>query len=60
MKAAIPRPVTIARAVHRALLILVARDVRHAYRAEMIATFEAASAEAGRRGTLAVGRPAPP
>ena len=55
MTASIPRSVRVARAVHRALLVLVARDVRQAYRTEMIATFEAASAEAGRRGPLAVG-----
>ena len=56
MTASIPRSVRVARAVHRALLVLVARDVREAYRAEMIATFEAASADAGRRGAIAVWR----
>jgi predicted permease len=45
-----------ARAVHRALLVLVARDVRRAYRADMQATFHAASEEAGRRGMFAVWR----
>jgi putative ABC transport system permease protein len=48
------RTVKIARAVHRALLVLVPRGVRRVYRAEMVATFEAASAEAGARGRLAV------
>ena len=56
----VPRSVRMARAVHRALLVLVARDVRQAYRAEMIATFEAASADAGRRGTARGWRSAPP
>ncbi len=55
MTAPVPRSVTIARAVHRALIVLVSRDVRHAYRNEMIATFEAASLDAGRRGPAAVG-----
>jgi putative ABC transport system permease protein len=49
-----PRSVLVARAVHRALLVLVPRGVRRAYRAEMTATFEAASAEAGARGPIAV------
>ena len=55
MTAPVPRSVTIARAVHRALIVLVSRDVRQAYRNEMIATFEAASLDAGRRGPAAVG-----
>jgi putative ABC transport system permease protein len=54
MTPSIPRTVRVARSVHRALLVLVAANVRQQYRAEMIATFEAASAEAGRRGPLAV------
>lgn len=48
------RSVAIARAIHRFLIILVPRDVRRNYRDEMIATFEAASADASRHGTLAV------
>lgn len=39
-----------ARAIHRAALVLAPPDVRRAYRAEMIATFDAASAEALARG----------
>ena len=50
----VPRTVRIARAVHRWLLVLVPRAVRHAYRSEMIATFETASAEASSRGWAAV------
>ena len=50
----VPRTVRIARAVHRRLLVLVPRAVRHAYRSEMIATFETASAEASARGSAAV------
>jgi putative ABC transport system permease protein len=51
-------PVTVraARAIHRALLILVPTPVRRRYRAEMIATFDAASAEAGARGFGALAR----
>ena len=53
-----PVPVAIrtARIIHRALLILVPRDVRLRYRADMLATFEAASAEAGARGIGALCR----
>ena len=54
MTPSIPRTVRVARAVHRALLVLVARDVRQASRAEMIATFDAASADAARQGPVAV------
>ncbi len=50
------RTVRMARAIHRALLVLVARDVRQSYRAEMIATFDAASGEASQHGALAVWR----
>ena len=50
----VPRTVRIARAVHRWLLVLVPRAVRHTYREEMIATFETASAEASARGRTAV------
>jgi putative ABC transport system permease protein len=56
MTAPVRRSVRIARAVHRALLVLVSRDVRDPYREEMIATFEAASGDAGRRGSAAVCR----
>jgi putative ABC transport system permease protein len=55
MTPSVPRLVRIARAVHRALIVFVGRDVRQAYRDEMIATFEAASGDAGRRGPAAVG-----
>jgi putative ABC transport system permease protein len=51
---AVPWSVRIARRLHRVLLVLVKRDVRHAYRSEMIATFEQASADAGRRGFVAL------
>ena len=54
MTSRVPVSVRLARAVHRRLLVLVDRGVRSAYRAEMLATFEAASAEAGRRGAAAV------
>ena len=54
MSTPVPASVAVARAIHRALLICVARNVRHAYRDEMIATFAAASEEAERRGTVAV------
>lgn len=50
------RTVRIARAIHRALLVLAPRHVRRAYRAEMLATFEAACADVGARGSLAVWR----
>jgi hypothetical protein len=50
MSAHAARTVRIARAIHRALLVLVPRDVRDRYGADMVATFEAASAEAGARG----------
>jgi putative ABC transport system permease protein len=50
------RTLRIARAVHRWLLVLVPRDVRRAYGPEMIATFEAASADASTRGWMAVWR----
>ncbi len=56
----VPRTVRIARAVHRWLLVLVPRAVRHTYREEMIATFETASAEASARGRTAVWRAAGP
>ena len=45
-----PWAVRIARALHAMMLVLVDRRVRAAYRHEMIATFELASAEAARRG----------
>jgi putative ABC transport system permease protein len=50
------RTVKIARVIQRAMIVLVARDVRREFRNEMIATFEAACAEAGARGSLAVWR----
>ena len=56
MTPAISRTVKIARVIQRVLLVLVPRDVRRAYEAEMVATFEAASADAGMRGRLAVCR----
>jgi putative ABC transport system permease protein len=46
--------VVLARAVYRALLWLAPGRVRRAYRDEMIATFEAASADAATRGSMAV------
>ena len=48
--------VRIARVIHRALLFLVPGDVRRRYRAEMLTTFETASAEAGARGPGALCR----
>jgi putative ABC transport system permease protein len=48
------RTVAIARAIHRFLIVLAPRAVRQTYRDEMIATFAAASADAGQRGALAV------
>jgi len=56
MSATPPVSVVVARAIHRALLVCVARTVRRAYRDEMIATFAAASEDAGRRGSGAVWR----
>ena len=56
MSPAAPMTVRAARAIHRALLILVPADVRRRYRAEMVATFETASAEAGARGVGALAR----
>jgi putative ABC transport system permease protein len=52
----LPRSVVFARALHRALLVLMPRRILRAYRSDMIATFDAASAEAGARGTLHVCR----
>ena len=43
-----------ARRLHRLLLVLAPRQVRQAYRVEMIETFRAASTEAAHRGVLAV------
>jgi putative ABC transport system permease protein len=54
MNPPVPIGVRIARAIYRALLILVPRDVRCRYGAEMLATFEVASAEAGARGPAAL------
>jgi putative ABC transport system permease protein len=50
------RTVKMARCIHKALLVLAPRHVRRTYRAEMIATFEAASADANARGAVAVWR----
>ena len=52
----VPVAVRMARIIHRALLILVARDVRLRYREDMLTTFEAASAEAGAHGLGALSR----
>ena len=52
----VPIAVRIARVIHRALLFLVPGDVRRRYRAEMLTTFETASAEAGARGPGALCR----
>ena len=52
----VSRKVRIVRALQRGMLPLAPRDVRRRYRAEMIATFEAASADAGARGTGALCR----
>ena len=54
MKARAARTVRMARALHRACFVFVPRDVRRSYRAEMIATFDAALADAARRGAVAV------
>ncbi|HEX5216458.1 MAG TPA: ADOP family duplicated permease [Vicinamibacterales bacterium] len=56
MNTTVPVSVVVARAIHRALILCVAPAVRRAYRDEMIATFAAASEEAGRRGCGAVWR----
>ena len=48
--------VRLARAIHRVMLVVVRRSVRQTYRAEMIATFQAASADAATRGSLAIWR----
>jgi putative ABC transport system permease protein len=48
--------VSAARAIHRALLFLVAPDVRASYGSEMIATFADAAADARARGRFAVCR----
>jgi putative ABC transport system permease protein len=50
----VPRTVAVARAIHRFLIVLAPHNVRQIYREEMIATFAAASADAGRRGAFAV------
>src|SRR5262245_19601829 len=52
MSAPVSMTVRIARVIYRALLILVPGTVRQRYRAEMLATFDAASAEAGARGPV--------
>ena len=52
----VPVAVRMARIIHRALLILVARNVRLRYREDMLTTFEAASAEAGAHGLGALSR----
>ena len=54
MSAPFSRTVRSARAVHRACLILVPRDVRRVYGAEMRATFETALDEAAPRGRVAL------
>jgi putative ABC transport system permease protein len=46
----------LARKIHRALLLLAPADVRRAYRAEMIATFESASNAAAANGPRAIAR----
>ena len=51
---AAPRLVRLATRLHRALLWLVPSGVRRQYRAEMIATFEAAANDAHSRGQFAV------
>jgi predicted permease len=54
MTAPVTRKVRIVRALQRAMLPLAPREVRQRYRTEMIATFEAASADAGARSTAAL------
>ena len=44
------------RALHRAALVIVPSRIRRRYRDDMIATFDAASADAAARGTIAVWR----
>jgi putative ABC transport system permease protein len=48
------RTVALARSIHRALLILVPRDVRASYTPDMVATFADAAADARTRGRVAV------
>ena len=56
MNSPLPTGVRIARAIYRSFLVFVPPDVRRRYGAEMLATFEVASAQAGARGSMALCR----